>query len=651
MQQLTLCHLRCGLLSKSGGTKTHFCSVATFESWKRLCDYGRLEEALQALDLMQKSGAWISTDVFGYLLQGCLKKRDLAIGRKVHCLIVRSGFESNSFLGSHLIRVFASCGSLLEASQVFGMVHEPSAYTWAAIILAHAGLGQAEQAFKMYHHMKESSVKPNHYVYVAIIKACINVEGLEEGKAIHSHIIESGFELNVIVSNTLIDMYVKCGNLKDARRVFDKSTNRSVVTWTAMISGYSLHGHGEEALMLFQQMQLKGMDPTNVTLISILKACSSIAALDKGKVIHSHITEKGLESNIFIGNTLLDMYAKSGSLEDAHNVFSQLGDRDIVTWSAMIAGCAQHEQGHQALRVFQQMQQEGIKPNRVTFISVLKGCSNVAALDQGKLIHAHIIKSSFESDLLVGSTLVEMYAKCGNLKDAHSVFQKIPNRNVVTWTAMLAGYALHGHYRLVLEYFDSMQQERCKPNDVTFVCLLSACSHLGLLAQGCYHFESMMDKHGIIPTVEHYYGLVDLFGRVGHLHEAEHIIHTIPFLGSHVVGWRSLLSHCKMHGNIALGRGSFDHIAKTDQGVASGYMLMLNTYANTGMWEDVWKIDDVRKSSYVLKKPGRAFIEVDSKVYEFIVGDKSHPSNDEICAKLRILTIQMDKGGYLPDLG
>lgn len=776
-----------------------------------------MDEELQISQLMNLQGNQKGSNSCYHRLQWCIDKRDLAAGRRVYSLILKGGCEVDAFLGSHLIRMFALCGSLSEANQVFGKISQPSVYTWSSIIVAHIRLGEDEQAIKLYQQMPESGVKPNDYVFVAVLKACTSTSKVH---LIHGHIVESGFEMKTFVRNALINVYAKCGSLEDARKIFDTNTPKDVVTWNTMIAGYAHHGHAQEAFVLFKLMQQEDKVPDNVTFVSIFKACSSTAALDQGKIFHGLIIERGLEWNAHIGSSLIDMYAKCGWLQDAQTVFDLLSKRDIVIWGALIAGYAQNGQVARAVHLFLEMQWQAIEPNNalwniliagyahsgqyeqahwlfhqmqlngrkpdsITFVSILKACSGMAALDQGKLIHADINKNAFESDVYVGSAVLDMYIKCGSLEDAGRVFAKLPVRDLVTWNAMITGYYLHGwcdeanqlfqgmqkenvepdimtwnamidgnaehghgkealclfkqmqqagiqpdsftfasvlkaclsmvalaqgklihvniiesgfeadvtvsniliamyakcgslenaciifdrfpHRELVtwnamisgcalhndhdlaFQYLEDMQQDGLKPDDATLVCLLSACSHIGQVDKGCLIFKSMMKDDDRAPTIDHYNCLVDIFGRAGCLTEAEDLLQTMPFQPN-IVSWTSLLSNCKLYGDVDLGRRCFDIIFVLRERYASWYALMENLYDGAGMWMEANKIQMLKKCADSWNKPGKAFIEIDSNVYEFIVGDRSHPNNDDIYAKLKRICVQLEGEGLMPRL-
>lgn len=631
---------------------------------RKLCKEG-LGAAIDAVvHLMDHRKVRPSTNILYCLLEGCTDKKNLALGRQVHRLIKRSGYIFDTFLGSHLIRMFAECGSLSEANQVFNELPDTTVYTWSALISAHAKHGRSEQAVKLFTQMHQcSGIKPNAYTLVATLKACASMPALLEGRLTHSYAVECGLESDVHLCNTLLDMYAKCHSLNNARFIFDRLVQRSLVTWNAMISGYAQHGHGskalglfklmqqerekpdkltlmgalkacsnmkelypdgrlvhvfvtemgydkddfvqstlidmytkcgdlagaqnvfakvqlelsvvtwnamiagyvyqgwaEEALRLFGLMQQTNLLPDIVTLMSVLRACAGLNAGDDGRLIHAIITESNYyESSVQLGNTLLDMYAKCGSVHDAHRLFKLLPKHDVVTWTAMIGAHICSGNGNEAVQLFNHMQEERVNPNEITFANVLKACSTIACVQQGKLAHAQIVSSYMESNALIGSALVDMYAKCGSIEDASKVFNNLSERSVVTWSSMFAGFAINRHYSLALKCFEDMQLEGLKPDSVTMVCLLSACNQMASMDQGCTHFGSVFEGHSAAPLVEHYTCMLDLLVQAGCPIEARSLFETMPSQ-SDTVGWMSFLRNCQRYGNIKLARGCFDHV-------------------------------------------------------------------------------------------
>jgi pentatricopeptide repeat protein len=436
--------------------------------------------------------------------------------------------------------------------------------------------------------------------------------------------------------------------MEDAWGVFNKMPSRDVVSWTAMIFGHVKYGQGLKALELFRQMQQEGVQPNTVTFMGVLNACASLVALEEGRCAHEQIIQSGCESDVSVGSSLIDMYAKCGSMDDACRVFDKMVSRDVVSWTVMMLGHVKCGQGQKALGLFRQMQQEGVLPNAVTFMVVLNACASVVALEEGRRVHEQIIQSSCESDVFVGNSLIDMYAKCGSMEDAWRVFNTMPSRDVVSWNAMLGGFALHGHGEEALAHFERMCEEGIEVDNVTFVCLLSACSHAGLLYEGLRTFGSMSTVHKISAKLEHYTCMVDLLGRAGHLHEAEDMIKMMPCKPD-VAVWMALLGACRIHGNMEMGERIAKHILEVDPGNAAGYVLLSNIYAAAGKWDLSEKVQSQRKERGVKKQPGRTWIEVNNEVHTFVVDDQDHPQIIEIHAELKRLYGQMQEAGYVPD--
>ncbi|KAJ7514776.1 hypothetical protein O6H91_23G058700 [Diphasiastrum complanatum] len=624
-------------------------SLRNGDDVSKLCQDGRLKEAMHMAELMVQQNTRPPIVAYVDLLKGCSRRKALAEAKQVHGLIIQSGLDSDTFLGNILVDVYSKCGSVLDAREVFNTMPEHNVFSWTAIISAYVDHGQGEEAVKLFHQMQRTGIAPDKVACVVVLKAFATIAALEEGKQLHSHIKKNGFESDMIVASALIDMYAKCGSVEDAREVFMKMNERDVLSWTAMIAGYARQGLGKEALALYEQMKEEDVQPDNVTYIVLLNACASIAALEQGKQLHHNIIKSGLESHMIVGSALVDMYAKCGSIEHARQVFNRMIQRDVVSWSAMIAGYAQEGLGEEALALYVQMKQENIEPNNVTYVVLLNACASIAALEQGKQLHHNIIKSGFESDLNVGNALVDMYAKCGSIEHACQVFNNMHERNVVSWNAMIAGYAHQGLGKEVLTLLEQMQREGTKPNEATYVGVLKACSHSGLVDEGRHAFDSMCKDHGVVPTVDHYACMVDLLSRAGFLADAEDFINKMPIQPDAVV-WMALLGAARNHGHVEIGRRAFDCVVKLQPENDSAYVLLSNIYAAAGSWDKVAKIRKKMKALGVKKAPGCSWIEVDNHVHAFVVGDVTHPQSKEIQAELERLVGLMKEAGYMPDL-
>jgi pentatricopeptide repeat protein len=508
--------------------------------------------------------------------------------------------------------------------------------------------GQYEKTLEVFQQMGREHISPDRFTFVPVLNACANLRALQEGRRVHEQIIQSSCETDVFVGTSLVDMYAKNGSMEDAWRVFNKMPKRNVVSWTAMIQGHVKCGQGKKALELFQQMQLQGVKPNPVTFVGVLNACATAVALEEGRHVHEQILQSGCESDVTVGNSLIDMYAKCGSMEDAWRVFNKRPSHDLVSFNAMILGLVQCAQGEKVLELFQEMQQEGVEPDAITFIGALNACASVAALDGGRHIEEQVILYGLKSNVFVGSSLVDMYAKSGSVDDAWRVFNKMPTHDVVPSNAMLGGFAMHAHGQEALAHFEWMCEEGVDINDATFVCLLSTCNHASLVYEGLSYFDSMGSVYSISTTVEHYACIVDLLGRSGHLQEALDLIQTMPFQPNAAV-WMALLSSCRIHSDVGMG----EHIAKqaleADPGNAAGYVLLSNIYAAAGKWDLRANIQQQRKERGIKKNLGRTWIEVNNKVHTFVVDDQDHPCMLEIHAELERLSEHMTHEGYVPE--
>lgn len=503
-------------------------------------------------------------------------------------------------------------------------------------------------AIEIYEQMQNEGIQPDQFTFIRILTACSGLQALDRGRRIHSQIRESGLESNVAVASSLVDMYAKCGSIDEAWTVFKDMPERNVVSWTAMITGCVKCGQGPKALELFQQMQERGVEPNTVTFVGAVSACASRGALEEGRRLHKQIIQRRFESNFYVGSSLIDMYVRFGEIEDAWAVFQSIARPDVVAWSAMILGFAKCGQGQRALELFAQMQKFRVTPNSLTFVAVLNACAGAAALEEGRRAHDHILSKGFQSSAFVGSALVDMYAKCGSLEEAWNAFNTAPAWDVVVWNAMLGGLAMHGHASDALRLFERMCREGVKVDEVTFVSLLSTCSHGGLVDDGLQSFTAMGETQGLSAAVEHFTCVVDLLGRAGRLHEAEDLIRMMTCEPS-VDMWMALLGACRVHGNVEIGERIGNRILEMDAGKSAGYVLLSNIYSAAGKWDRSAEIKRKMVEKGVKKDPGCTWIEVDDEMHSFTVDDNRHPQIGEIHRCLEGLTAQMKEAGYVPD--
>ncbi|KAH9292829.1 hypothetical protein KI387_042004 [Taxus chinensis] len=545
---------------------------------KRLCNNGQLNEALHILQVL---GTSLNRYTYVCLLQACLNSKTLSKGKIVHAHIIQTGFDSGLYLDNMLVIMYSKLGNLVDARKEFDEMPERNVVSWTALVSGYAGYGSRKHALDFFRQMKQTGIQPNQFSYSSVIPVCANMAALGYGKEIHGDIIKAGFESDVFVGSTLTDMYVKCRDIVDAYQMFAKMPKRTVVSWTAMVAGYAQSGYLDKALELFERMPERNV----VSWVSMIAGC-----------------------------------AQNGYVHEALKLFWEMPERHLLSWNAMISGYAQNGCFAEALEFFGQMQFMGVKANSVTLTSLLPACANLAALEHGREVHEDIIRSGFLSDVFVGNALVDMYAKCGSIEDGRRLFDKMTIRDVVSWSSMIAGYAMHGSAYDALQLFEQMQYSGTKPDHVTFVGVLSACCHGGLVSDACHYFNCMSSEYCITPSIEHYSCMVDLLGRAGHLNEAWDIINMMP-MKADVIVWGSLLGACQIHSNVELGECVAKHLFELEPENPAHYVLLSNIYAAVGRWDGVTRVRRMMKDRKVKKMPGLSWIGFNNKANTFVVGD------------------------------
>ena len=551
--------------------------------------HGHGEEALCLYDKMLLDGIYPNAITFCCLLKACGSIQAVDKGTEIHGHIDRIGLlESNLYVGNALVNMYSKWGMFEKAGNVFEMLPVRDSITWNALISGYVQLDHNEKALNCFEHMQSEGIAPNAVTFCCVLKACGNVQTLDKGREIHDAIARNGFlGTNLFVSNALVNMYTKRGMLEKAREVFDKLPCHDVVSWNALMTGYTDHEYDEEALMCFEKMQLEYISPDIITFSCILKTCGSMKIIDKGREIHDHLVTIGyLEKHQELGSTLIDMYIKCEVLGSAQEVFDTLIIRDVVTWTTLISGYVQHDHGKEALDLFNRMKVESISPDNITFSCILKTCGSMGATDKGLQIHAGNVKMGLlGSDLSFINALLEMYAKCGFIMNVEKVFDSVSIHDVVSWTSLISGYAQVGKLEEVLHIFDRMRTQHNMPDPITFVSVLNACNHGGLVDEGQMYFEAMIKDYGITPTLEHHTCLVDLFGRSGQLEKAIIAMEETLFYPNSVM-WHAMLGACRKWGNVKLGRYVFDQILKFDETEIGAYISMHNIYADAGMLDE-----------------------------------------------------------------
>lgn len=573
------------------------------------------------------------------LLRSCAARLSEFEGREIHCHVVKLGFDSDVYVRNTLINLYAVCGNMVSARNMFDESPVLDLVSWNTILAGYVQMGDIKKAECVYGRMPER---------------------------------------NTIASNSMIVLFGRTGCVVRARHVFDEIPQKDMISWSAMISCYEQNGMYEEALVLFVDMSANGMMVDEVVVVSAISACTHLSIVKTGKSIHGLAVKVGIDAYVSLQNALIHLfsscgkimdakklfsdgflldqiswnsmisgYLRCGSIEDAETLFYSMPEKDVVSWSAMISGYAQQERFSEALALFQEMQLHGIRPDVTALVSVISACTHLAALDLGRWVHAYISKSKLQVNAILGTTLIDMYMKCGCVENALEVFYAMEQKGVSTWNALILGLAMNGLVEKSLHMFVDMKKTGTLPNEITFMGVLGACRHMGLVDEGRHYFSSMIQEHKIEPNVKHYGCMVDLLGRAGLLKEAEELIESMP-MAPDVATWGALLGACRKHNNNEMGERLGRKLIQLQPDHDGFHVLLSNIYASKGNWGDVLEIRGIMAQHGVVKTPGCSMIEANGIVHEFLAGDMTHPQIINIEHMLDVVAEKLKIEGYTP---
>ncbi|XP_004486752.1 putative pentatricopeptide repeat-containing protein At3g23330 [Cicer arietinum] len=485
--------------------------------------------------------------------------------------------------------------------------------------------------------------------YTSLLQSCIASKALNPGKQLHAHFCHLGLPYNQNLATKLVHLYSVSNSLINAHNLFDKIPKGNLFLWNVLIRGYAWNGPHDAAISLYHDMLDYELKPDNFTLPFVLKACSALSAVGEGKRIHEYVIKNGWERDVFVGAALIDMYAKCGCVIDARYVFDKILVRDDVLWNSMLAAYAQNGHPDESLSLCREMAATGVRPTEATLVTVISSSADIACLPNGREIHGFSWKHGFQSNDKVKTALIDMYAKCGYVKVARALFDRLREKRVISWNAIITGYAMHGLAVEALDLFEEMRKE-ARPDLITFVGVLAACSRGRLLDEGRELYNLMVRDYGINPTVQHYTCMVDLLGHCGQLDEAYNLIRHMSVKPDSGV-WGALLNSCKIHGNVELAELALEKLIALEPDDSGNYVILANMYAQSGNWEGVEKLRQLMIDKGIKKNIACSWIEVKNKVYAFLSGDVSHPNSNAIYAELKRLEGLMHEAGYAPNTG
>ncbi|PRQ38219.1 putative tetratricopeptide-like helical domain-containing protein [Rosa chinensis] len=545
------------------------------------------------------------------LLRTCAQSSDLPNGRAIHAKLFKGSLPFSPFLQNHLLNMYVKCGHLNNALQLFDEMPERNVVSWSALIKGFVQHGCPNEGLSLFGRMhRDGTAMPNEFTLVSSLQACSLCGNLTQAYQVYAFIVRLGFEWNVFLTNALLTVLVRHGELTEALQVFENCPNKDIVSWNAIMAGY-LEYDCSEVATFWWRMNREGVTPDSYTFSSVLTGLAAVTDLKMGVQVHGQLVRYGHGAEICVGNSLADMYIKNHQLLDGFKAFHEMPFKDVCSWTEMAAGCLQCGEPSKALEVIAQMKKVGIQPNKFTLATALNACANLASLEEGKKFHALRIKleTCTDVDVCVDNALLDMYAKCGCMDGARSVFELMKDSSVVSWTTMIMGCAQNGKAREALEIFDKMRlQEGIEPNYITFICVLYACSQGGFIDEGWKYFASMTQNFGITPGEDHYACMVDLLGRAGRIKEAEELIKNMP-LKPGVLVWQTLLGACQLLGDTETGKRAAEHALEINRTEPSTYILLSNIFAGLSNWDSVGMLRKLMDSRDVKKLPGSSWIE------------------------------------------
>ncbi|CAL5407594.1 unnamed protein product [Camellia sinensis] len=614
------------------------------------CENGMWEHSLELYSLLKNENCSLVSSSFSSALTACSQGRDVGFGKQLHCDVFRLGFQSDPYVCTSLITMYAKCTSVQDAEKIFDWISSKEIELWNAMISAYIGNGCAYDAFDVYNQMRLIAFSSDSFTVSNLLAACSVIELHNFGKTLHAELIKRPIQHNIAVQSGLLTMYSKCGSMEDAIAVFNTMKDRDVVAWGSMISGFCQNMKFEEALDLFKAMRADLMKPDSDIMARVISACTGMENIRLGQAIHGFVTKNGLVLDEFVVSSLIDMYSRCGFPEMSENVFSGVPCNNLLAWNSMISCYCWNGLAERSVNIFPQIVQHGLYPDPVSITSILVAVSSAAVLLKGKAIHGYQTRLEILSDLQVDNALIDMYIKCGCLKYAEHIFRNMSRRNLVTWNSMISGYGSHGECLNAIGLFDEMRRSGIKPDDVTFLSLISACNHSGLVSEGVNLFQSMTVEHKINPRTEHYVNIVDLLGRAGCVEDAYSFIESMPIEPNRTV-WLSLLSACRAHRKVELGELAAHNLLKMEPNRGSNYVQLLNLYVEAGLWVKAANLRVSMRQEGLKKSPGCSWIEVTNKVNTFFSGDSSSPRTVEIYKTLSSLRSNMEsKGRFHEDL-
>nr|AYM00660.1 pentatricopeptide repeat protein [Salvia miltiorrhiza] len=586
--------------------------------------------AFQLLDQLAHESHVPNGSTITSLLQASAAVGDVVLGSSLHAHCAKTGLLDNIRVQTSLLGMYSNCGVVDCAKKVFTAMKDKDCIAWTSIISGYVKNGKILESLELLQNMLEDDVQPNSFTYSLVLNACAKLQDYESGKCVHAQILLSGTCVDLPLHNTMLDMYCSCGDTRSAFDVFLRIGSPDLVSWNSMIGGFAENGDGEKAVEMFVQLrQACSVKPDEYTFAAVIGGTCGFPACNYGRPLHAQTEKAGLMSSAYIGSSLLSMYFSNDDSASTHKIFSSFEHKDAVLWTDMIAGHVRKGESEGALSLFHEMLKEGFSLDSFILSSVLAACADLVTLRQGEMIHSLVLKTGNDAEVCVHSSLVDMYAKNGELSSAAYTFSCLPKCDLMCWNSMLTGYGHHGKAKKAFQVYFKMLKHGLNPDQVTFLSLLAACNHCGLVDESRFFWRNMKERH-FRPGPKHYSCIISLLSRAGLWEEAEEMIAESPFADDYMESWRSVLSSCIKNGNLREGIHAAEQILNANAEDSAASVLLTKLYAAAGRWGDVVETRRKMRKSMLEKDPGLSWIEVRNSVRVFSSGEKSQLQLGEV---------------------
>ncbi|XP_050231177.1 putative pentatricopeptide repeat-containing protein At2g01510 [Mercurialis annua] len=613
------------------------------------CQFDQFSKAFELLAHMNRDAVKGDYVTFATLLSGCNDPKMAKELFQVHSFAVKLGHDSAIIICNSLIDSYCKMHRLDLACRVFEEMSERDSVTYNTLITGYGKEGLNDESINLFMEMQSLGFKPSDFTFQAVLCACIGLDDITLGQQVHGYAVKTDLSSNVFVGNALLDFYSKHDCVNDANKVFYTMPELDGVSYNVMITAYSWIGDYDKSINLFYELQFTKFDRRNFPFATMLSIAANTLDLRLGQQLHSQAIVTTADLEVLVANSLVDMYAKCGRFDEAERLFIKLSSKSTVPWTAMISANIQFGLFEEGLRLFNEMRRANTSADQATFASVLKASASLASISLGKQIHSSLIRSGFISNVYSGCALVDMYAKCGSIKEAIKTFKEMPERNTISWNALISAYAQNGDGDATRKSFDEMIRSGYQPDSVSFLGVLSACSYCGLVEEGLQYFNTMTKVYKVVRKREHFASMVDMLCRSGRFQEAENLIAEMPFEPDEIM-WSSVLNSCRIHKNHDLAERAANQLFNMDVlRNAAPYIAMSNILSAAGQWDNVGKIKKAMRERGLKKLPAYSWVEIKHKVHVFSANDKCHPQMKEILHEIDMLSERMEKEGYVPD--